>query len=127
MSADITNILDSSIRFDWVIDALESIPSESLLEDLTILIRTPSLELGKQCEWALLDGLFQPEEKSARWSRLRLLKIIWCTARSQDIQENRNEDFVQLLPSFMPHLHERGIVKVQTTYSDGQYNFWTFT
>ncbi|KAJ2934803.1 hypothetical protein H1R20_g2203, partial [Candolleomyces eurysporus] len=126
LSADITNILDSAIRFDWVIDALESIRSDSLLEDLTILIRTPSLELGKQCEWALLDVLFQSGE-SAKWSRLQLLKIIWCTARSQDIQENRNKDFVQLLPSFMPHLHERGILKMQTTYSDTQYNFWTFT
>ncbi|KAF6753010.1 hypothetical protein DFP72DRAFT_1046838 [Ephemerocybe angulata] len=144
LAADITNILDSAIRFDWVVNLLESIPATSSLQEVILLIRTPSLEQGKQCEWGVLDALFEPpskpkllntpvrddlteEEPHAQWPSLGLFKIVWCTARSQDVHENRNEDFLAHLPIFMPHLDKRGVLKMQTTYSDTQYNFWTYT
>ena len=158
LAADITNILDSAIRFDWVINILESIPSTSRLGDITMLIRTPSLQQGEQCDWTLFDSLFDPSRdtekkdenvlkppkphpiKLARpipkleyakprthWPHMKLLKVVWCTARSQDLQENQNSRFVEKIPTLMPHIHQRGIVKMHTTYSDSHYNFWTFT
>lgn len=148
LSADITNIIDRFARFEWVVKLLESIPSTSAVEDVNLLIRTPSLDTGKQCDWELLDALFipvpPPELKfpavklrlterdydlAARlhWPSLRSFEVVWCTAQSQDIHGDMNSDFLMHLPIFLPNLYERGVMKMQTTYSDSQYNFWTYT
>ncbi|KAH6916159.1 hypothetical protein BKA70DRAFT_480322 [Coprinopsis sp. MPI-PUGE-AT-0042] len=123
LSADITSLVESERRFQWLIDALGSLPDEPVLQDLTIVIRTDTLARGRQCDWNSLDEVFEDSDK---WQKLQRVSIIWCTARAEDVRQELNQDFINDLPALLPHLSGREVVRVLTTYSDAEYNFWTF-
>jgi hypothetical protein len=123
ISADVTSAVESEGRFQWLIDALASLPEEPVLEDLTILIRIDTLARGRHCDWNSLDEIFEDQDK---WKILQRVSIIWCTARREDVRQELNQDFINDLPALVPHLSAREVVRVLTTYSDAEYNFWTF-
>lgn len=119
-----TSIVESERRFQWLIDALATLPGEPVLEDLTILIRIDTLARGRHCDWNSLDEIFQDSDK---WQALQRVSIIWCTARREDVRQELNQDFINDLPALLPHLSAREVARVLTTYSDAEYNFWTFS